>query len=123
MKISLLQTYKKLLTEGVETSKIIEAIELNQVVKFYYNHPDIKLRGDRTGEIYAFGQTKSGKDAISVYQLSGKTSTVIPNWKLFLTEYIENFEIIREYYRPRTGFNRNPDSNGQMTKIYKIVEF
>lgn len=119
----LIECFKGVINEAVENSKIIEAIDNNQIVKFTYNHPDQELKGERSGEIYAFGQTKSGEDAISVYQLSGKTSSTIPNWKIFLTKYIDNLELIREYYRPRKGFNPNKQSNGQFTKIYHIVEF
>ena len=119
--MTLYETYKQILKEAVAISDIISAIENKGVIRFYYAGDETENKGERLGEIYALGESKAGNKVIRVYQLRGATDTVIPNWKLFRVDKMDNIEFVRNYYRPRPQFNSRGDNS--MSRVDKIVEF
>lgn len=122
MKVILLQeTYNKLLIEATSNSRIINAINRNAIVKFYYIGDEQEKRGWRTGEIYAFGESTRGNRVIRVYQTEGTTSTRIPAWKLFRVDKIRNFQHVGNFEKPQSQFNANGDNS--MQKVYNIAQF
>lgn len=118
---TLIETYKEIITEAISNSDVIDAINNNSVVKFYYEGDETQNKGDRMAELYAFGLSLKGNPVVRAFQIRGATDTVIPDWKLFRLKYIRDIEVIRNFYRPRNGFNKN-DDNG-MSTVYHIAKF
>ena len=119
--ISLYETYKEILLEATSNSRIITAIQRHAIIRFYYKGDKTEMRGLRTGEIYAFGESKSGNRVIRVYQTGGTTSTKIPDWKLFRVDKISKFEHVGNYDKPQAKFNHNGDNSMQV--VFNIVDF
>lgn len=119
--ITLKETYKLIITEAIALSEVIEAIESRQVCRFYYEGDNTEKKGWRLGEFYTLGDSTAGNKVVRVYQLTGVTDTVIPNWKLFRVDAIRDIEFIRSFSRPRPKFNPNGDKT--MTRVYNIAKF
>lgn len=118
---TLLETYQQLLLEAIPNYKVINAIKNKLSVRFYYEGDKNEQKGNREGDIYAYGESTAGNPVIRVYQTRGVTSTRIPEWKLFRVDKIRNIDYIGEFEEPQSKFNANGDNS--MQKVYNIVKF
>jgi len=113
---------ENLLTEAVSTTSIIRAMDNKEYVEIYYAGDKTVNKGWRTIEIYCLGVTKAGNEAIRAFQIGGETDTIIPEWKIFLTNKITKLNFLKtNFTKPRPKFNKNGDRTFRYVK--KIVKF
>lgn len=84
---------KKLLTEGVSSDQVNDAINgMYNVNILYRDYPD-KPPSKRYIQVYNYSKTKGGNEAIRAYQIFGGSKTT-PNkgaWKIFRLDRIEGW--------------------------------
>lgn len=84
---------------------IREAIKGKRAIELTYDKPGDYAKGLRIGNPHALYYTKStNKTKLDVYQISGDSSSSIPNWKPFDIEYVKTIRII-----DNQSFNVEPD--------------
>lgn len=99
-------------------SIIINVIDNKQVVRIKY-----KDNFYRDLEIYDYGTTKTGRQAISAYQINGGSqSGERSGWKIFFLDDIQNIIITqKQFTSPRPKWN--PNENKIFIEKYKSVSF
>lgn len=111
--LKLYNIYKTLILESVDRNAIMDAIQNHKTVNITY--PNSKGGGSskRYCQVYNYGKTSSGQDAIRVYQMSGGGKNYV--FKTFTVDLIENFDLTNwKYFRPIS------DENGYSGPEYKL---
>lgn len=90
--MKLYNIYKELILENTARNSIIDAIDNHYRVTIYYAGDDNTAAGKRTIEVYAYGTTIGGNQAIRAYQVFGDTKTIVPQWKIFRVDRIQRWE-------------------------------
>lgn len=129
--MKLYNIFEKLILEDVNRSEVIKAIDSRYRVNIDYMGDEETESGKRTIEVYAFGLSKSGNLVIRAYQGFGKTTTVIPGWKMFRLDRINRWEpinikkgIFNSPISDRTNVpDFNPNGDKMMSTVYKVVQF
>jgi hypothetical protein len=85
-------TVKQLLTEAVNKSVIIDAINNGKVIEFDYNSPTA-AKGKKIVEPHALGLSKSGEPALRAYPLSGTSAYGFGFFKIYLLKHMSNVVI------------------------------
>ncbi len=108
MELNIEQIYKQILTEAVQKSKVMDAINNHDLVTIYYDGDETINKGYRTIEPYVFGVTKAGNDAIRAWQTKGASDTPngdgkdklkeIPGWRMFRLDRIKNWNTTLQKY-------------------------
>lgn len=128
---------REMLTEAVQSSKIIEVMKARNVVKIYYDGDETIRPGYRVVEIYALGTSYANNPVIRAWQRSGVSDTPggdgldplkdIPGWRLFNTNNIEQFQVTKEVFDTResvmntTRPHFNPQDKQMQRVEYAIV--
>jgi len=120
-----------LLQEGVDQSKIIDAIKRRKEVRASYSaDEDPKGTGERIIQPVAFGLSKSGNPVVRAFQPYGDTKTKVPHWKLFRLDKFEEWKTLNNrtfkeppgmQYGADGAFNKNDDKS--MSQVYVIANF
>jgi hypothetical protein len=131
--------FSELLQEAVQRSSINDAIDNRYVCKIRYNDGTGNAAiGERIVEIFAYGRTKKGHDAIRVWQRSGASRTPngkrgdttglskISGWRLLRVDRISELTFLKneEPFSPDRE-QYNPDENGtlnHMATTYRSVD-
>jgi hypothetical protein len=127
--MKLYNIFESLILEFASRDQINDAINNRVRVNIHYAGDDNTASGQRTIEVYAYGLTKSGNQAIRAYQIFGNTKTIIPQWKIFRVDRITRWEPLNfKFYTPISDRDPtipafNPTGDKSMTTIYNIVKF
>lgn len=129
--MKLYKIYEELILEDVNRSEVLKAIETRYRVNIDYMGDDETEPGKRTIEVYAFGQSKGGNLIIRAYQGFGRTTTVIPSWKMFRLDRITKWEpinikkgIFNSPISDRTNVPAfNPNGDKSMVTVYAVTQF
>ncbi len=129
--------FRELLTEAVQSNRIITSMKNRVVNKIYYDGDETMRPGWRSVEIYCYGTSTGGNDVIRAWQREGVSDTPNgngqdpltrkPGWRLFRVDGISSFantglkfetdpatlERTRPYYNAR---------DKQMTHIYYAID-
>jgi len=104
----------RLLTEGVGSSEIIAAIDGKYNVKITYRDPDTNVPSKRYIQIYQYGTTTAGNDAVRAYQIDGGSKTSPNGWKLFRIDRIDSFGATgMKWYNPISDYDPSIPSYNQ----------
>lgn len=94
----------RLLTEGVDLDNVRNAIDDKYMVNIMYK-PEDDVLSKRYVAVYNLGKTKSGNDAIRVYQVSGGNRKK-NDWKTFRLDRIEGWEPTKmKWYNPISDYD------------------
>lgn len=90
---------------------IIEAIENQNELEFYYNGHYRKV------EPHTYGVSTRGNDTLSAYQTDGTSDRgEVPDWKQFTVSKIEDLRVLDSTFSgTRPGYTRG---DSRMTEIY-----
>lgn len=136
-KLLLESLMKELMTEAVQSNRIINSIKNRVVNKIYYDGDATMRPGYRSIEIYALGTSTAGNAVIRAWQRGGTSDTPhgdghdklknIPGWRLFdlngiqqFDNTIQKFEATESYINTnRPGYNPH---DKQMTRVeYALI--
>ncbi|WP_419868020.1 hypothetical protein [Chryseobacterium sp. CT-SW4] len=92
--------------------KIIEAIENQNVIEFYYEG------GLRVIEPHCYGETTAGNKGLRGYQIDGYSSSGQMGWKMYDLSKADNIEITEDRFEVRTGYKRGDKG---MSEIYAEI--
>lgn len=96
----------QLLTEGVDLDNVRNAIDDKYMVNIMYR-PEDDVLTKRYVAVYNLGKTKSGNDAIRVYQVSGGNRKK-NDWKTFRLDRVEGWEPTKmKWYNPISDYDPN----------------
>lgn len=124
---------KELITEAVQSSRVITSIKNRTVNKIYFDGDETMRPGYRSIEIYAYGKSYAGNDVIRAWQRGGVSDTPhgdghdklkeIPGWRLFNVAGIEQFDNTIQKFDASEDFmsRERPNYNAhdkQMRNIY-----
>lgn len=129
--MKLYNIFEGLILENVNREEVLKAIDTRYRVNIDYMGDDETEPGKRTIEVYAFGQSKDGNLVIRAYQGFGRTTTVIPAWKLFRLDRITKWEpinVVRGIFNSPISDRAdvppfNPNGDKSMATVYKVVQF
>lgn len=94
----------RLLTEGVDLDNVRNSIDDKYMVNIMYR-PEDDVLSKRYVAVYNLGKTKSGNDAIRVYQVSGGNRKK-NDWKTFRLDRIEGWEPTKmKWYNPISDYD------------------
>lgn len=80
---------------------VIEAIEKQKVIQFYYEN---ELR---IVEPHCYGITTAGNEGLRSFQIDGYSSSGKMGWKMYDLNKAENIEILEETFsNPRSGYKK-----------------
>jgi hypothetical protein len=129
--------FKDLLTEAVQSARLIEAMKKRLVARIYYDGDETVRAGYRLIEIYALGTSKVGNPVIRAWQVSGVSDTPhgdgvdklkeMPGWRFFNTNNIDQFQLTKTVYDVResvlhsTRPNYNPQDKQMQHVEYAIT--
>lgn len=127
--ITMINLYEILINEvsGPTDSIIVDVINNNKMVAFYYKGDKETAPGWRTGIIPVCFGTKNTKRGtfkyIRAWQTAGKTLSQVPEWKLFRVDRIRNWNIgsRKAMEVPDNRFNSSGDKF--MDRIIVIAKF
>lgn len=88
---------------------IIEAIENQQLIEFYY---DGELR---VVQPYCYGVSKAGNDVLRAFQVDGYSSSNKMWWKMYTLSKMQQIQIMEDTFNPRNDYKRG---DKDMMKIY-----
>ena len=88
---------------------IIEAIENQQLIEFYY---DGELR---VVQPYCYGVSKAGNDVLRAFQVDGYSSSNKMWWKMYTLSKMQQIQIMEDTFNPRNDYKRR---DKDMMKIY-----
>ena len=119
-----------ILRESVNNEDIIDAIANHKRIIINYESKTVDVaNGPRLAEIYAFGATKAGNDAIRVFQPYGDTASRVPSWKLMRLDGIVGWKDTGQTFsRPASDYYKgygdfNPNGDKSMAVVYQIAHF
>lgn len=92
--------------------EIIDAIENQNVIKFYYEE---ELR---VVEPHCYGKTTAGNEALRAYQIDGYSSSGKMGWKMYDLGKAHDITIIEDTFEVRNGFKRGDKG---MSVIYAEI--
>ena len=92
--------------------KIIEAIENQNVIEFYY---DGELREI---EPHCYGQTTAGNEGLRAYQIGGYSSSGKMGWKMYDLEKAEDIKVLEDTFDVRGDYKQGDKG---MVQIYKEI--
>lgn len=122
--------FSELILEAVGKPRVANAIKNHQLVRIYYKGDKTINAGFRTIEVYAFGLSKAGNPVIRAWQRKGVTDTEMPGWKLFRTDKIGSWVVLKDNYfkkpisdRKRDVPKFNPSGDKTMSKVDIIAQF
>ena len=93
-------------------NQIINAIENQNVVEFYYE-------GElRIVEPHCYGKTTAGNEALRAYQIDGYSSSGKMGWKMYDLGKADNFEVSDETFSTRSDYKRGDKG---MSDIYTQI--
>lgn len=129
--MKLYNIYEGLILENINRSEVLQAIEKRYRVNIDYMGDEETEPGKRTIEVYAFGQSKGGNLIIRAYQGFGRTTTVIPAWKIFRLDRITKWEpinVVKGIFNSPISDRAdvppfNPNGDKSMTSVYAVVQF
>jgi len=93
-------------------NQIIEAIENQNIIEFYY---DGELR---IVEPHCYGKTTAGNEALRAYQVDGYSSSGKMGWKMYDLGKVDDIEVSDNTFSTRTGYNRGDKG---MSQIYTEI--
>ncbi len=129
---------KMILTEGIsgdEAKKIINGVSTKNGsitrfnVNILYSDDPKTPPSKRYIQVYVYGQTTAGNDAIRAYQIGGGSKTESTGWKIFRLDKIKGWYVTQmKWYKPISDYDPNTpkyNENGDLTfgKIYSQVRF
>lgn len=80
--------------------QIIEAIENQNVIEFYYE-------GERrVVEPHCYGETTAGNEGLRAYQIDGYSSSGKMGWKMYDLGKSDNIAITEDRFNVRNGYKR-----------------
>jgi hypothetical protein len=90
--------------------QIVDAIENQQIIEFYYDGES------RTVEPHCYGLTTAGNEGLRAFQTGGYSSSGKLGWKMYDMGKAESIIIIGNYFKgPRPGYQTGDKG---MSKIY-----
>lgn len=112
---------------GPTDSIIIDVINNNKIVAFYYKGDKENAPGWRTGIVPVCFGTKNTKRGnfkyIRAWQPAGKTLSQIPDWKLFRVDRIRNWNIGSKKATEVPDQRFNPSGDKFMDRVIVISKF
>jgi len=117
-----------LLVEGVDTDSVGAAIDGLYNVNITYRDEGQSVPSKRYIQVYVYGKTHGGNDAIRAYQIDGGTKTVSNGWKIFRLDRIESWlPTNMKWYNPVSDYDASIPPFNQMgddsfSVVYKIVD-
>ena len=111
----------RLLTEGVGLDNVRNAIDDKYMVNIMYR-PEDDVSSKRYVAVYNLGKTKSGNDAIRVYQVSGGNRKK-SDWKTFRLDRVEGWEPTKmKWYNPISDYDSSiPKYQINRDKTFKVL--
>ncbi|HCQ12811.1 hypothetical protein [Flavobacterium sp.] len=89
--------------------KIIEAIENQNIIEFYYE-------GElRVVEPHCYGVSKAGNDVLRAFQVDGYSSSNKMWWRMYTESKMQQVKSIDQNFTPRNDYRRG---DKDMVKIY-----
>lgn len=124
-----IEKQRKLITEGVSMDDVKAAIDGKYNVNILYRDFEDAPPSKRYIQIYQYGQTEAGNDAIGALQIFGGSKTGYKNgfYKIFRVDRIEGwFPTKVKWIKPAFNFDPsippiNPNGHKLFPKIYKVV--
>jgi hypothetical protein len=130
------EIFAELLQESISRNSIMDAINNRWVCRLWYNDGTKKAaKGYRDVEIFAYGRTIKGHDAIRVWQRSGASRTPngngkdhlrnIEGWRLFRVDRIAQIEFLRnlgQFDTDREKFDPDETGTTSMAEVYHAVD-
>lgn len=96
----------RLLTEGVNMNDVRSAIDNKQMINITYRPEEDNVPTKRYVGVYNLGKTKSGNDAIRVYEVNSQGSRPSQNWKTYRLDRIEGWQPAnKKWYNPASDYD------------------
>ncbi|MCA0348730.1 MAG: WYL domain-containing protein [Bacteroidetes bacterium] len=93
-------------------TKIIEAIENQNVIEFYY---DGELR---VVEPHCYGVSKAGNDVLRAFQVDGYSSSNKMWWRMYTLSKMQQIQIVEDTFSSRNDYKRG---DKDMIRIYREI--
>lgn len=92
--------------------EIIDAIENQNVIEFYYE-------GElRVVEPHCYGETTAGNEGLRAYQIDGYSSSGKMGWKMYDLSKADDIVVKEDTFEVRSGYKRGDKG---MSKIYAEI--
>ena len=120
---------RRLISEGVSSDAIIDTIDGKYNVNILYRDDENSAPSKRYIQVYQYGETMAGNDAIGALQIFGGSKKGNKNgfYKIFRIDRIEGwFPTKVKWTKPAFNFASsippiNPNGHKLFRKIYKVV--
>ena len=130
MSLNLYDILKQTLTESVDQSSVIDAIDNKYQVWVYYSDAENHAPGRRLVEPYVYGISKAGNPIIRAFVWKGDSYRGAPRWETMRLDRVTSWKPRKNNHfqtDPRSlgalvpGYNPNGDKS--MTSVIKQVKF